>query len=58
VSFSSDGKTIASASDEKVVILWNFDLNDLLVRGCVWLNDYLKNPNANIKPEENRYICN
>jgi hypothetical protein len=38
------------------VILWNFDLNDLLVRGCAWLNDYLKNPNANIKPEENRYI--
>ncbi|WP_041779858.1 WD40 domain-containing protein [Allocoleopsis franciscana] len=57
VSFSWDGKTIASASDEKVVILWNFDLNDLLVRGCAWLHDYLKNPNANIKPEENRYIC-
>ena len=57
VSFSSDGKTIASASDEKVVILWNFDLNDLLVRGCSLLNDYLKNSQANIKPEENRYIC-
>ena len=57
MSFSPDGKTLASASNEKVVILWNFDLDDLLARGCVWLHDYLKNPNANIKPEENRHIC-
>src|SRR5919202_298668 len=57
MSFSPDGKTLASASNEKVVILCNFDLDDLLARGCVWLHDYLKNPNANIKPEENRHIC-
>ena len=58
VSFSPDGKILASTNDEKVVVLWNFDLDDLLVRGCDWLHDYLKNPNANIKPDENRHICN
>jgi WD40 repeat protein/tetratricopeptide (TPR) repeat protein len=57
VSVSPDGKTLVSATDEKVVILWNFDLDDLLVRGCEWLNDYLNNRNANIKPEENGGIC-
>ena len=57
VSVSPDGKTLVSASDEKVVILWNFDLDDLLARGCNWLRPYLNNPNANIKPEANRRIC-
>jgi WD40 repeat protein/energy-coupling factor transporter ATP-binding protein EcfA2 len=41
ISFSPDGKTIASASAE--VILWNLDLEDLLVRGCGWLSDYVEN---------------
>jgi WD40 repeat protein len=57
VSVSPDGKTLVSASNEKVVILWNFDLDDLLARGCDWLRAYLNNPNANIKPEANRHIC-
>ena len=47
------GNTIASASKDMTVKLWNFDLDDLLVRGCDWLRDYLKY-NA---PEEDKDLC-
>ncbi|MBX9256070.1 AAA-like domain-containing protein [Desmonostoc muscorum CCALA 125] len=40
VSFSHDGKVIASASKDDKVILWSLQLDDLLSRGCQWLQDY------------------
>ncbi|KST63552.1 NACHT and WD repeat domain-containing protein [Mastigocoleus testarum] len=55
VTFSSNGKTIASASYDKTVKLWNFDLDDLLVQGCNWARDYLKN-NPNVS-EEDKNLC-
>ncbi|GFE71067.1 CHAT domain-containing protein [Chroococcus sp. FPU101] len=54
INFSRDGQTLASASYDHTIILWNLEnlnnLNELLVRGCNWMQDYLKN-NPNGKKE-------
>ncbi|MEH2282240.1 MAG: hypothetical protein V7K90_13070 [Nostoc sp.] len=52
VSFSPDGKSIASGGDRASV--WNFDLNELVKRGCDEAHDYLKN---NPKTKSDRYLC-
>ena len=55
VSFSPDGQTLASASYDGFVILWSLDLDNLLVRACNWVRDYLKtNPNVS---ESDRTLC-
>ncbi|BAZ20456.1 WD-40 repeat-containing protein [Kalymmatonema gypsitolerans NIES-4073] len=53
VGFSPDGKAIALASDNGVSVL-SWDLDDLLVRGCNWARDYLKN---NPKAKGDRTLC-
>ncbi|MFN6486659.1 MAG: hypothetical protein RMX98_027770, partial [Nostoc sp. DedQUE02] len=41
-SFSADGKHIVTASEDNTARVWRVDsLNELLSRGCQWLNDYL-----------------
>ncbi|MEI2579535.1 WD40 repeat domain-containing protein, partial [Scytonema sp. PRP1] len=55
VVFSPDGKTIATGSEDNTVKLWNLDLDDLLIRGCAWISDYLKyNPNVN---KDDSHLC-
>ncbi|BAY14037.1 nSTAND1 domain-containing NTPase [Calothrix sp. NIES-2098] len=60
--FSDDGKTLALSSADGAIILWNLDelnhlnnLDSLLVRGCDWLHDYLKN-NSTVN-ESDRHLC-
>lgn len=58
VSFSPDGKMIATASSDKTVILWNVEdlhLNKLMRDACDWVGDYLL---YNSKVEQSdRHLC-
>jgi WD40 repeat protein len=53
--FQSEGKFIISASLDHSLILWNLDMENLLIRGCKWLQEYLKT-NVNVS-EEDRRTC-
>ncbi|OCQ89971.1 hypothetical protein BCD64_18715 [Nostoc sp. MBR 210] len=55
VSFSPDGQTLASASDDNTIILWNLHLEDLLLHGCNWAENYL-NHNYNVEGGD-RLLC-
>ncbi|MBE8989173.1 hypothetical protein [Nostoc sp. LEGE 12450] len=56
VNFRPDGKTIATASDDNTARLWPVEnLDQLLVRGCNWLHDYLQN-NPNLGESDKR-LC-
>ena len=54
VTFSPDGKYIATASDDKTARVWRVEnLDEMLVRACNWLQDYLEN-NAD---QNEKYVC-
>ncbi|NEQ71459.1 MAG: hypothetical protein F6K21_39460 [Symploca sp. SIO2D2] len=55
VSFSPDGKTIATADLAGRLILWNFNLDDLLQRGCGWVENYLRT-NPEIHSDRDRSL--
>ncbi|MFN6485767.1 MULTISPECIES: caspase family protein [unclassified Nostoc] len=64
LSFSPDGKFLASASFDGTAKLWRLqstelqtqDLNNLLIRSCKLLKDYLKT-NPNISDQERGWLC-
>jgi WD40 repeat protein len=64
VSFSSNNKTLASASFDGTIKLWSFDglelqplnLDQLIVRGCTWLHDYLKT-NIRLRERSEYHLC-
>jgi WD40 repeat protein len=55
VNFSPDSQTLASAGDDNTIILWNLDMNNLLSRGCNWVNNYLRY-NRNVD-QRDRSLC-
>jgi WD40 repeat protein len=57
VSFSPDGKTIATASFDNTARLWPVrDLDRAIKDDCTWLKDYLQNPNVGLS-EEDKHLC-
>lgn len=55
VNFSPDGKFLVSASRDNNVIIWDLDLEELWIKGCHWIEDYLKtNPNVG---NSDRTLC-
>jgi len=67
LAFAADGKTLAAASEDKTLILWNLEqsveLNKVVAVGCDWVRDYLlTNPQlaqgvSAAGPQELRHLC-
>jgi WD40 repeat protein len=57
--FSPDGRFLVSAHDNEMAIVWDLeqvlDIDRVLVRGCNWIDDYLKT-NATVAPSD-RDLC-
>jgi WD40 repeat protein len=53
VCFSPNGKILISAGEDRKIVMWNLDLENLLMRGCQWLQEYLRT-NINVSEEDKR----
>jgi hypothetical protein len=50
-----DGQTLIGSEEQQGIILWDFELDKLLVKGCDRLSNYLQN-NPNFQ-QSDRQIC-
>ena len=56
LNFSPDGKQLAMLANDQIVRLWQIESFDqLMVRGCNWVRDYLEN-NPNVEKSD-RHLC-
>ena len=55
MSFSCDGQTLASASYDDTIKLWNLNLDSLMAKSCDLVRGYLThNPNVS---ESDKHLC-
>ncbi|OYQ65933.1 hypothetical protein B9G53_05895 [Pseudanabaena sp. SR411] len=55
VGFSHDGKILVTATNDEVT-LWNFDLDDLVIKSCNYIGNYLRTNSA--LNQEDKNLCN
>ncbi|MBD1877302.1 CHAT domain-containing protein [Coleofasciculus sp. FACHB-T130] len=57
IDFSLDGKLLATSGQDGTVKLWRIEgLDELMVRGCAWVHDYLNNQDSKLTLKE-RQVC-
>jgi WD40 repeat protein len=57
IGFSPDGKFLATSGEDGTIKLWQVEgFDELMVRGCALVRDYLNNPNSKVMPEK-RHVC-